>query len=222
MESSAAGTWKACQDSVKYSNLAEGIWDFRVRAQNPTTGAWSRPPVGRIVTVDTTGPDVRAALRPPQFSGTRDASFIVVPREAVSKMTCSLDDGSSFDCSDGAVSFSGLDEGWHAFDVRATDVLGNQGSTTTFDWKVDLTAPDPEIVDGPAKVTTSTSASFALTSTDEPEWFVCSLDGGVKYPCGVTPSVSDLEVGAHVFDVRAVDRALNVSDPVSWSWTVAA
>jgi parallel beta-helix repeat protein len=122
-----------------------------------------------------------------------------------------------------------LATGEHTFEVRAVDVQGNVDPTgAVHDWHLlepepDVTAPNTTIDSGPDLTTVSTSASFAFSADEGDATFECSLDGADFEPCMSTADYTELEVGAHVFTVRAVDTALNADPtPAVFEWTVSA
>src|SRR5262249_22960147 len=103
-----------------------------------------------------------------------------------------------------------------------TDLAGNSAGYTVSGINIDETKPTASIDSHPAGLTTSQSASFtfsgndALSGVDHLEY---SLDGG-SYTTGSSADFSGLGEGNHTLSVRAVDRAGNVGDAVSYSWTI--
>lgn len=101
-------------------------------------------------------------------------------------------------------------------------------SDLTFDFGFlpDLNAPETSIDTAPANPTSSTSAVFTFSGTDDVTpagslTFETKLDGG-----GFSPQVSPqnfigLSNGPHTFQVRAIDGAGNAdASPASYSWTI--
>ena len=83
---------------------------------------------------------------------------------------------------------------------------------------VDTTAPGVRITTRPGASVAVDSARIAFTA-GEPATFSCRLDGGAFAPCTSPVELMGVAEGAHVFAVRARDRAGNVGRPVSVSWT---
>jgi hypothetical protein len=83
--------------------------------------------------------------------------------------------------------------------------------------------PDTSITSGPAASTLSTEAQFTFASDQPGVEFECSLDGAPFVGCETPHTISDLAVGPHELQVRAVDPAGKVdSTPASRAWTVEA
>ena len=88
---------------------------------------------------------------------------------------------------------------------------------------IDTTPPDTSLTSAPSGSTTSTSASMAFTATEAASTFQCRVDGAAWATCSSPAAYSGLAVGAHSFDVRAIDLAGNIdATPATASWTVTA
>ena len=73
----------------------------------------------------------------------------------------------------------------------------------------------------PPAETTATSATFAFSADDPTATFVCSLDGGPVAPCLSPHTVTDLEPGAHTFEVAPVKQHhLGVATAATHDWVV--
>jgi hypothetical protein len=87
----------------------------------------------------------------------------------------------------------------------------------------DTTAPQTTIGNGPAAVTTATTASFSFSSSEANSSFECKLDTGSWRACASPKAYSGLATGVHQFSVRAIDSAKNVdTTPATQGWTVIA
>jgi|GEM_PF-3162244 len=136
------------------------------------------------------------------------------------------------------VHYTGLEQGLHRFEVRAIDQAGNIDFTAaTYDWDIDITIPDEEagpdsiapetsISSAPSNPTTSVSATFHFSGSDNlipgPNLtFECQRDGLGFTPCASPHTYLGLDPGPHTFEVRALDRALNVDPtPAIHVWTI--
>jgi large repetitive protein len=120
------------------------------------------------------------------------------------------------------VTYSGLTEGAHTFQVKAVDSAGNVDATpASHSWTIDVTAPETTIDSGPADGTTDMSATFVFSSSDPGSGFECSLDSASFTTCSSPETYTGLEPGSHTFAVRATDPAGNVDpSPATYSWAI--
>ena len=100
--------------------------------------------------------------------------------------------------------------------MRAVDGSGTPDPTPlSYEWTIvapDITAPETTIVTGPPASTTFTSAIFTFSADEFGAVFECALDDDQFGDCESPHVVSDLELGAHTLQVRAVDLAGNTDD----------
>jgi hypothetical protein len=83
--------------------------------------------------------------------------------------------------------------------------------------------PETTISSGPPASTTETAASFSFSASESPVTFECRMDGGSFTACTSPFTASGLGVGAHTFEVRATDFALNVDPtPASHAFTLTS
>ncbi|HEX9350257.1 MAG TPA: Ig-like domain-containing protein [Gaiellaceae bacterium] len=169
---------------------------------------------------DPTAPETTIDSGPSGLTASASASFTFSADEPGSTFACSLD-GAAFGACTSPQSYSGLAQGAHSFQVRATDGAGNTDpSPASRSWTVDTLAPQTTIDSGPSGPTASTSASFGF-SADESGSFACSLDGAAFSACTSPQAYNGLAQGAHSFQVRATDSAGNTDpSPASRAWTV--
>jgi hypothetical protein len=165
-------------------------------------------------------PDTTITSAPPDPSTSASASFTFTSTAAGSTFECRLDDGAFGPCSS-PQTYTGLADGSHAFQVRATDPSGNADPTpVSHTWSIDATPPDTIITSGPLELTTSTTATVTFMST-EVSSFECSLDGSAFAACTTPRDYSGLADGIHTFRVRAIDAVGNPDPtPASLTWTV--
>jgi N-acetylglucosamine-6-sulfatase len=214
--------WSGCDAATgeTYASLAEGAWNFEVRALDPVTQSKSQPPASWLFRIDTKGPNFVLAQGPQSATSSRQADLRFVATEGVSGPTsCRLDGGRVVDCSAGRFSASGLTKGEHTLRVAARDVLGNQGETS-FTWTVDVGAPKVRLARHPDRFTSSTIAAFRLWSRTDPALFLCALDGKVLMPCDDENIFGPLAEGQHSLDVWGLDAAMNRSHVSTFRWNV--
>ncbi len=215
------GAWEACSSPKSYGGLSDGSHAFSVRATD-VAGNTDATPASYSWTVDTIAPNTTITSNPANPSNSSSASFEFTSNESGSSFDCSLDGGAWLACSS-PNGYSGLSEGSHAFEVRATDNAGNTDpSPASYAWTIDLTPPDTTITSNPGPVTLlNNPATFQFTSTESGSTFECSLDSGAWSVCSSPKTYVGLALGNHTFRVRAIDQAGNIDgSPATHSWTV--
>jgi hypothetical protein len=96
---------------------------------------------------DTDPPDTTITSRPAALSASPNATFAFIADEPGSTFECSLDGAAFAPCTSPA-SYSGLADGSHTFDVRATDPATNTDPTPDgATWAIDDTAPIVSLAD---------------------------------------------------------------------------
>ncbi len=229
----------ACDTQPKvYTGLADGAYEFEVRAidnagnvqTSPTAFAWT---VDNSL-LDETPPETAILSHPSDPSTSPVAGFTYSSNEPGSTFQCKLDNGSFSGCPAGGISYSGLTEGPHTFQVRAVDAAHNIDPTPAgFSFTVVLTASPPAIVGGIggggapgkrkpraapntniAKATKRThdrTPTFRFSSNRRGAAFQCKLDRGPFRRCKSPFTTKKLRFGPHTLQVRAVSRG--ATDP---------
>ena len=167
------GAWSSCGSPRDYAGLGDGSHTFDVRATDGA-GNTDGSPASRTWTVnvppppDTTAPQTTIDSGPSGTVTSGSASLGFSSSEAGSSFQCRLDAGAWGACTSPRA-YSGLANGSHTFDVRATDGAGNtDGSPASRTWTVnvppppDTTAPNTTIDSGPSGTVTSASASLGV------------------------------------------------------------
>jgi hypothetical protein len=135
------GAFSSCSSPKGYSNLADGRHTFGVKATDSlgnegleTIYSWTVDTVPPVTTI-TSGPAAQAS--------TSSATFTFASNEGPPTFACSLDGGAFGSCAS-PKSYTGLADGTHVFQVRATDSAGNTDPTpATYSWRV-LTQTPPD------------------------------------------------------------------------------
>jgi hypothetical protein len=116
-------------------------------------------------------------------------------------------------------------DGLYTIHVRATDDAGNTtpaAGQASQRFTVDTTPPPaPAITSRPDATTTARSATFAFTEAEHGARLLCRRDGARLNWCASPQSYASLSLGAHRFEVEAVDAAGNASPLAGYSWTIA-
>jgi streptogramin lyase len=167
---------------------------------------------------DKNGPDT-TITGPAASTPSSSAAFSFAANEPGSTFHCKLDGGSYTPCTS-PKGYSGLVEGSHIFYSYATDSLGFDGNPTQYPWTIDTTPPAASITAKPSTPTGSTTATFSFTSNEGGSTFLCARDTVTYVACASPKVYSSLASGTHVFHVKAIDPAGNVSSPTSYSWVI--
>src|SRR5207253_6618253 len=116
-------------------------------------------------------------------------------------------------------SYTGVADGSHTFQVKATDTAGNTGIAASFTWTVDTVAPTASITASPTNPRNTASPSFSFSS-EAGASFECALDGAAFASCSSPKSYTGVADGSHTFQVKATDAAGNTGAAASYTWTV--
>jgi len=173
--------------------------------------------------VDTTPPDTVISGAPLAVTNLTAATFTFSATEANSSFACKLDSGVFAACTS-PKNYSGLVSGSHTFQVQATDLAGNTDPTpASYNWTIDVTAPDTTITGGPTGTISASSATFNWTGTDN-----LTALGNLVYAYRLDPvepnfsafgsataaSYNNLADGNYAFYVKSRDQAGN-EDPAA-------
>jgi hypothetical protein len=224
---SGPGTFGPCETPLQYTDLVEGEHTFTVRATDPAGNLGD--PATYTWTVDLTAPDTTITDGPDDPTNETLATFVFQGSDTHSDSSdltfeCRIDSSeeTAWQSCDSPEDFSGVLEGVHTVEVRATDEAGNTDPIpAAYEWEIDLTGPLSTIVDGPDGPTTSTSVSVEFTS-EAGATFECRLDSTDDNDWGVctSPFTDTVGEGPHVFEVRATDTAGNTGPVAMHTWLV--
>jgi parallel beta-helix repeat protein len=217
------------QNSAEFSGLEGGRHELLVRAVDPSENADETPESYAWTVI---GPPTTTITGPANPTEATTAKFEFSANQAGSTFVCSLD-GAAFEPCTSPVERSGLAEGPHEFEVRATNTHSMvEEPPALHEWTIafppDTVDPETTILSAPLATTTNTSASFEFGGSDNRTaaadlTFECALDEAAFVACPATHEITGLSVGAHQLDVRAIDQAGNVDGtPAHRDWTVEA
>lgn len=236
------GPFTTCVSPVDFANLAIGEHYLRVRAvdlDGVTSGEqeWAEHEWAVVPGPDATPPTTVINTGPANPSTVGTASFTFAGTDNVTApagliFECRLDSQNEADFVE-CVSPHGypnldlpanLEPGPHVFEVRAIDQEDNVDLTpASYAWTVagTPTAPQTTIASAPDLATTATTATFTFTSSQPGSTFECSLDGAAFAACTSPRTVTNLAVGDHTFEVRAINGGgAGDQSPAVFEWTV--
>lgn len=215
------GAFGACQPGT-FSNLTEGQHTFQVRGVN----SWGPDPTPASYTWNVLlPPDTTIVSGPPARSNLHAPTFTFSASRAGATFECSLNSAAFTTCTSGQ-SFPNLSEGSQYLRVRAKDSGGTDATPAEWRWTTDFTLPTVQLFasgTGVVNYTTSTTATFNFSVNDAGAAGVvaqCQLDGGAFANCTSPYTQANLAEGNHVFGVRALDVAGNVSATSTHAWTI--
>ncbi|MGH3117098.1 MAG: DUF7594 domain-containing protein, partial [Gaiellales bacterium] len=212
----------------------DGTYTFNVRpmsndgmdANSRESTSANKPQLVIQAMPDTTPPETTIDSGPIGSVSSTSATFTFSMNEVGSIFACSLD-GSPFAACTSPQSYSGLGEGSHTFQVRATDDVGNTDPTpASRTWTVDTTAPAAPAIENPADGSTTNSSTVTVSGTAEPNSVVEVFEGAASQ--GTTSAdgsgawsktLTGVADGAHTYTAKATDAASNTS-PASNATTV--
>jgi len=230
----------SCSSPKTYSALADGPHTFNVRATDTAANA-DASPASYAWTIDTTPPATSIGpTTPPANTSSGSATFDLSSTEPSSTFECRLD-GAAFTSCTTPATYTGLGDGAHTFDTRATDPAGNvDTSAASYTWTIDNVAPATPALTAPVDgLETNSLPQLDATFTDATagdsgtvELQICSSAAPAGTACapvvqsvtsgsvssGATASVTPaaLPDGTYHWQARAQDLAGNQS---GWSAT---
>jgi hypothetical protein len=133
VEEGLADSFASCPATgTTYTSLENGLYAFKVRATdkagNQSSAAAYMWQVDNSLT-DTTPPETTIDSKPTDPSGSSTAAFTYSSNEPGSTFQCALDGAAFASCPSTGVTYSGLAEGAHTFQVRAIDSSNNVDPT---------------------------------------------------------------------------------------------
>jgi hypothetical protein len=229
--SSATEVWNTAAGTASWSLAfaasgfpADGDYTVRLRARD-NAGNTSAP-IARSFTVDTVAPETTIDSAPANPINSTSASFDFSTDQAGSTFECRLDAGSWVASCASPKGYTGLGQGSHTFQVRATDAGNNTDATpAAHTWVVDTVPPVANIDDpGPYQrgvVSLSASATDTGGTGIASTAFQKSAAGAGSWgPVPASWSTTAADDGLYDFRVVATDNAGNVtqSTPVTNIW----
>lgn len=219
------GSFELCSSPRTYFGLPNGLHSFEVEAVDEAGNRSGS--VGLQWTIEGAGtpPETTIESGPSGVIAVDSAAFTYSSSTPDSTFECRLDTAPFASCPAGGITFDGLGQGDHTFEVRATDPDNNTDPTpASAAFTVDTIAPAaPLILTHPDDPTVETSATFTFELTGDtgtPVQFECSLDGSSFAACSSPTTYDGLLLGDHVFAVAAVDAAGNRSEAATFEWTI--
>src|SRR2546430_13095029 len=160
--------------------MAAGCHPSQARAT--VAGGNPGPPASPTGTTATAAPTASITASPSNPSNSNAPSFSF-SSEAGATFQCALDGGAFAGCTS-PTSYTGVADGSHTFEVKATDTAGNTGTAASFTWTIGTSAgaPTANITAAPSNPSNDSSPSFSFSS-EAGATFQCGLDSGAFATC---------------------------------------
>ncbi|WP_373048379.1 hypothetical protein [Vulgatibacter sp.] len=133
-------------------------------------------------------------------------------------------EGGNVELASGSVSadgaFDAIDVGDNEHERLWVVAANEAGSSQPVELTNDIVAPDVGLSGGPADPAATRSATFVLDCSESACTYACELDGTTIEECRSPVELTDLDDGAHRFEVRAIDAAGNAGDVKFHEWNV--
>jgi arylsulfatase A-like enzyme len=203
---------------VSLRHVRVGEHSLTVKATDPAGNVGTTE---YLWTVDRTRPEVGILDAPRRLSSDLVSSFNLWSSVDPGFFGCSLDGHVPMPCF-GSPGFYDLKEGRHALEVWSYDLAKNRSVVVRYAWKIDRTPPVLRLVGGPREGSTEGSGETTFTvSQSEKGQLFCSLDSVEFTTCSSPVHYANLPIGAHTFEVYAVDAAGNESLTLRRAWTIS-
>jgi hypothetical protein len=241
VEEGVADSFSSCPGTGKtYPKITQnGDYTFKVLAIDQALNKGS--PESFPFTVDTSLADTTPPIatitgKPSDPSSSSTATFTYSSNEAGSTFACKLDAGAFVPCDAGGITYNGLGEGPHSFQVEATDTSANTGNPAGYSFSVALPitlpgplvkppppapiAPETTITTKPKAKTADRTPTFKFKSSVAGATYECKLDGKALTPCRSPLTTKALAFGRHTLKVAAIAAGLKDATPASSSFKV--
>ncbi len=224
----ATGTAAGLQAGIAVSVADDSTTDFRATS---TTAAENTSGCSEPLTYveDSSAPETQIDSKPAALANTAAAEFDFSGEDpggsGVASFECRRDAEAWAPCTS-PQQYSGLSEGAHTFEVKATDQAGNTDpSPASFSWSIDTAGANTTITTHPLALSSSAAAKFEFAGEDPGgsgvASFECRRDAEDWTPCTSPREYAALAEGAHSFEVKAIDQAGNADPtPASFNWTI--
>jgi hypothetical protein len=240
-EGAKVGSFSSCVSGKSYASLADGGYTFNVRAKDTATNQGTPASFSWEVDnslADTTPPQTSIGARPPDPSPSASAFFNYESNEAGSSFECALDGAGFSPCPISGISYAGLANGPHAFQVRAIDTSANVDPTPAgYSFSVAVpaafppptppalpaklpAAPDTVLSAKPAAKTRDRTPTFRFRSDSAGASFECALDRTPFKPCRSPFTTKSLKLGRHTVSVRAVRDGSADASPAKFAFKI--
>jgi len=210
-----AGDWISTDAAIILTDLTEGTHSLQIKATDALGNV--ADPLSYTWMIDFTSPTFTVSGVPSGTTNQQTAN-INLSGEAGTTYSYSLDSETWIDTGS-TIALTGLTEGTHSLQIKATDASGNASDPLSYTWMIDFTSPTFTVSGVPSGTTNQKTANINL-SGDAGTTYSYSLDSETWINTGETIALLGLTEGTHNLQIKATDASGNVSDISSFSWSV--
>lgn len=179
--------------------------------------------------METLSSDPKISFSPsPDLFNTDSVSFEfdvkVSDSESIASIKCQFQNNQLEDCSDRKVSYLNLKDGIYSLKILVLTTSGRKVEAVRV-FQKDSTPPVVQISGGPSAITSAVQSEFVFAASDNLSGVLkleCATDNGEFLNCQSPVTFSSVFLGNHVFKVRAIDMAGNVSLASQTEWNVVS
>ena len=216
-----AGAFAACTSPITLAALGDGPHSFEVRATDAVDNTDPDAALAYFA-VDTAAPQTTIDTPPPATTNDPTPTIAFSSSKPNSSFECKVDAGAFAACTS-PITLAALADGPHSFEVRATDALDNTDPDPALAYfAVDTAAPQTTITRQPPARSRDRTPRFKFSSADPAAVFTCSIDSKPFRPCRSPQSYGKLNIGKHLFQVKATDQVSNEAAPTVWKFRIVA
>jgi hypothetical protein len=221
--------WESCSSPKVYQCLTDGEYTFSVRAKDLAGNLESNPPE-YTWKIDT---EIESPFL--SLADLDSDSFFYTNATTVKVIISNDEDASAWLLSETQIKPEANSSDWRTTKPSIFTLSEENGPKTVYIWTkdgagniaqgisasivLDTALPQIEITSQPANPTNQTQATFNFSS-NENSTFQCQLDSLDWQDCSSPSTFNNLIEDSHIFQVKAIDLAGNISETLSYFWTI--
>lgn len=213
-----SGSEVPCTSPWQWNGLGQGTHRVSVAAIDRAGNRGADATHEWVIDIPTLPVTITQVVPADQTTQSRSISIFFVSAGA-SGFKCGLD-GAALTVCTSPVTYQGLADGNHQFEVRAINSAGEIGDSATYAWAIDATAPVVALSVNPDESTTIETYLEAQFSANETAVFRCRLDSTPELDCSSPWRLTGLSEGQHSIAVYAIDNVGNRSEPATHQWSI--
>jgi len=219
------GFWQPIQSRIpwilKEPNSLNEFWIRFRNSQNQVSEC-----IKASITHDDKAPLVRIENGPESFTRNTQENIKIIAIDDLSgiqAILCKIDNESQLQPCEEHIDLISLQDGLHQLTISAIDRAGNISTPFEIQWTVDTIAPEVRITQRPDSLSNLSRVQIHFEGDDNPngsglEMFSCQFNDGKWMACRSPMTYDNIKEGNNFFQVKAIDKAGNGSEPQSAQW----